>query len=179
MIALLREVLQVCFLRRGPQDLPWSPPAVVLFTAALLALQIAFAVFHDMPPAALAARAFVTLAIVFGATLSLLRFRGMANRATQTLLAVAGADFFFALLTMPVLLAVEPHLRSEDPPGEILALMLVAVFAFFWKLRVNAAIWRQALEVPVSAAYLLTLALLVAEALLLVALVPAPVSAAS
>ena len=52
------------------------------------------------------------------------------------------------------------------------------VFAFFWKLRVNAAIWRQALEIPVSAAYLLTLVLLLSEALLLFALVPAPVPAA-
>ena len=57
---------------------------------------------------------------------------------------------------------------------------LAAVFVFFWKLRVEAAIWRQSLEIPVSAAYLLTLtlALLLGEALLLFVLVPAPVPAA-
>lgn len=178
MAALLREVFEVCLLRRGPQDLPWSPPAVTAFVAILLGLQLAFASFHDMPPAALAARALVTLATVVGATLALLRFRGMANRAAQVLLAVAGTEVLFALVTMPLLLVVQPYLGSDNPPPSMLLVMLAAVFAFFWKLRVNAAIWRQALEIPVSAAYLLTLVLLLAEALLLFALVPAPVPAA-
>lgn len=178
MAALLREVLEVCLLRRGPQDLPYSPPAVMAFTVVLVGMQLAFASFHDMPPAALAARALVTVVTLFGATLGLLRFRGMGNRAAQTLLAVAGTEVLFALVTMPMLLVVQPHLGSENPPGSVLVMMMVAVFAFFWKLRVNAAIWRQALEVPVSAAYLVTLGLLLCEALLLFALVPAPVPAA-
>lgn len=178
MAAPLREVLEVCLLRRGPQDLPFSPPAVMAFTVALLALQLSFAAFHDMPPAALAARALVTALMLFGATIGLLRLRGMANRAVQTLLAITGAEVLFALVTMPLLLLVQPHLGSENPPGSALVLMLLAVFVFFWKLRVNAAIWRQALEVPVSAAYLLTLVLLLCEALLLFAFVPAPVPAA-
>lgn len=178
MAALLRKLLEVCLLRRGPQDLPFSPPAVRVFTLVLLSLQLAFAAFHQMPPGALAARVLVTVLLLFGATLALLRWRDMANRATQTLLAVAGTEVLFALVTMPLLLLVQPHLGSDNPPPSMLLVMLMAVFAFFWKLRVNAAIWRQALEVPVSAAYLLTLGLLLAEALLLFALLPAPVSAA-
>lgn len=141
-------------------------------------MQLAFAAFHDMPAAALAARAFVSLAMLFGATLALLRWRGMANRATQTLLALSGAEVVFALISMPLLLALQPHLGSDNPPGSILVLMLVAVFVFFWKLRVSATIWRQALELSVSFAYLLTFALLLCEALLLLVFVPAPVSAA-
>lgn len=178
MAALLREVLEVCLLRRGPQDLTFSPPAVTAFAVALVALQLAFAAFHDMPPAALAARALVTVLMLFGATLGLLRLRGMANRGTQTLLALAGTEVLFALLTMPMLVVVQPHLGSESPPGEVLLVMLAAVFTFFWKVRVNASIWRQALEIPVSASYLLTFTLLLCEALLLTALVPAPVPAA-
>lgn len=178
MAALLREVLEVSLLRRGPQDLAFSPPAVLAFTVALLSLQLGFAVFHEMPPAALAARVLVTLLMLFGATLGLLRFRQKANRATQTLLAVAGTEVLFALVTMPLLMVVQPHLGSENPSGSVLVMMLAAVFAFFWKLRVNAAIWRQALEIPVSVAYLLTLGLLLCEALLLLALVPAQVPAA-
>jgi len=177
-VALLRQVLQVCLLRRGPQDLPWSPPAVMVFTAVLLALQVAFAAFNGMPPSALAARALVSLAIVYGATLGLLQLRGMANRASQTLLAVVGTEVMFALVTMPLLLMVQPHLENDNPPASLLPVMLAAVFAFFWKLRVSAAIWRQSLEIPVSAAYLLTLALLLSEALLLFALVPTAVPAA-
>lgn len=179
MAAILRQILEVALLRRGPQDLPWSPPAVVAFTAALLALQLAFAAYHDTAAPAMLARVLVTLLILFGATLGLLRFRAMENRAAQTLLALAGTSLLFALVMMPLAMALRPYLGNEDPPPSMMVFALAAVFTFFWKLRVEAAIWRQALEIPVSAAYLLTLALLLAEALLLFVLVPAPVSAAS
>jgi len=176
--ALLREVLDVCLLRRGPQDLPFSPPAVTAFTAALLGVQLVFAAYHEAGAAALAARALVTLLILFGATLALLRFRAMENRASQTLLALAGTSLVFSLVMMPLALVLRPYLGNDNPPPAMMVFALAAVFAFFWKLRVEAAIWRQALEIPVSAAYLLTFVLLMTEALLLLALVPAPVSAA-
>jgi hypothetical protein len=177
--ALLREVLEVCLLRRGPQDLPFSPPAVAGFTAALIGLQLAFAAYYDSGPMAMLARALVTLLILFGATQGLLRFRGMENRAIQTLLALAGTSLLFALVMMPLALVMRPYLGDKDPPGYLMLFALAAVFTFFWKLRVEAAIWRQSLEIPVSAAYLLTLALLLGEALLLFVLVPTPVPAAS
>ncbi len=178
MAALLRDVIEVCLLRRGPQDLPFSPPAVMGFTAGLLGLQLAFAAYHDAGPMALVARALVTLLILFGATRALLRFRAMENRATQTLLALAGTSLLFSLVMMPLALVMRPYLGNEDPPASMMLFALAAVFMFFWKLRVEAAIWRQSLEIPVSAAYLLTLALLLGEALLLFALLPAQVPAA-
>jgi hypothetical protein len=171
--ALLRQLIEICLLRRGPQDLPWSPPAVALVTALLLALQLAFAVHFESPPAALAARVVVTLVLLLGATLALLRFRGMENRAAQTLLALAGMSLLFALVMMPLAIVLRPYLGDENPPPSMMLFALAAVFAFFWKLRVEAAIWRQALEIPVPAAYLLTLALVLAEAGLLYLLVPA------
>lgn len=178
MAALLREVFEVCLLRRGPQDLPFSPPAVMGFTAGLVGLQLAFAAWHDAGPMALVARALVTLLILFGATRALLRFRSMENRAMQTLLALAGTSLVFSLVMMPLALAWRPYQDQEDPPAAAMVFALAAVFTLFWKLRVEAAIWRQSLEIPVSAAYLLTLALLLGEALLLFALVPAQVPAA-
>jgi len=176
--ALARELIEVCLLRRGPQDLPFSPPAVMAITAGLLGLQLAFAAWHDAGPQVLVARALVTLLMLFGATRALLRFRALENRAMQTLLALAGASLLFSLVMMPLALLLRPWLGSEEPPASTAMFALAAVFVFFWKLRVEAAIWRQSLEIPVSAAYLLTLALLLGEALLLFVLVPAPVPAA-
>lgn len=178
MAALLREILEVCVLRRGPQDLPFSPPAVMGFTAALVGLQLAFAALNDAGPMAMLVRALVTLLILFGATRALLRFRGMENRAMQTLLALAGSTLLFSLVMMPLAMVMRPYLGQEDPPASVMVFALAAVLTFFWKLRVEAAIWRQSLEIPVSAAYLLTLALLLGEALLLLLLLPAPVPAA-
>ena len=108
MAALLREIVDVCLLRRGPQDLPYSPPAVMSFAVVLVGMQLAFAAFHDMPPAALAARALVTVLMLFGVTVGLLHLRKLANRAVQTLLAVAGTEVLFALLSMPMLVVVQP-----------------------------------------------------------------------
>ena len=178
MAALLRDMLDLCLLRRGPQDLPYSPPAVTAYAAALIGVQLAFAVYHGAEGLALVSRALVTLLILFGATLALLRFRAMGNRAPQTLLALAGTSLLFALVMMPLALALRPYLGEKDPPASMLLIALAAIATFFWKLRVEAAIWRQALEIPVSAAYLLTFALLLAEALLLLVLVPTPVPAA-
>ena len=178
MAALLRDLLELCLLRRGPQDLPWSPPAVAGFTAGLVGLQMAFAAYHGAAEIALFARAAVTLLILFGATLALLRFRAMDNRAPQTLLALAGTSLLFSLVMMPLALALRPYLGDKDPPASMMLFALAAIFTFVWKLRVEAAIWRQALEIPVSAAYLLTFVLLLTEALLLMVLVPTPVSAA-
>ncbi len=177
MAEILRQLFELCLLRRGPQDLPWSPQAVAAFTGALLALQLAFAAYYDTDPLAMVARVLVTLLILFGATLALLRFRAMESRAAQTLLALAGTSLLFALVMMPLAMVLRPHLGSENPPSSVMVFALAAVFAFVWKLRVEAAIWRQSLEIPVSAAYLLTLGLLLAEAMLLFAMVPAPVPA--
>jgi hypothetical protein len=74
---------------------------------------------------------------------------------------------------MPLAIVLRPYLGDENPPPSMMLFALAAVFAFFWKLRVEAAIWRQALEIPVPAAYLLTFALVLAEAGLLYLLVPA------
>ena len=108
MAALLREILEVCVLRRGPQDLPFSPPAVMGFTAALVGLQLVFAALNDAGPMAMLVRALVTLLILFGATRALLRFRGMENRAMQTLLALAGSTLLFSLVMMPLAMVMLP-----------------------------------------------------------------------
>ena len=106
MAALSRELIEVCLLRRGPQDLPFSPPAVMGITAGLLGLQLAFAAWHVAGPQALVARALVTLLMLFGATRALLRFRALENRAMQTLLTLAlllgEALLLFVLVPAPV-----------------------------------------------------------------------------
>lgn len=180
MSALLRQLLEVCLLRRGPQDLPYAPSAVGGLVLALLALQLGFAAYLGLPAQALAARALVTVVLLLGVTQALLRWRGLENRRMQTLLALAGSTLFFALAMMPLLLSLQPYLGAENPPASVLLSALAAMFLFFWKLRVEAAIWRQSLDLASGQAYALALALVLAEALLMLWLVPAgaPVSGA-
>lgn len=174
MVALLRSLIELCLLRRGPQDLPYSPPAVAVFAAVLVALQVGFASSQGMGTAALVARAAVTLVLLFGVTGALLRVRGLDNRRMQTLLALAGSGVIFSLAMMPVAHVLGPYLDAKTPPPEMLAFAVAAVFLFVWKLRVDASIWRQALGIPVLSAFGLALALMFGEAILLGLLVPVP-----
>jgi hypothetical protein len=173
-VALLRSLIELCLLRRGPQDLPYSPPAVAVFAAILVAMQVGFASNEGMGTLALLARAVVTLVLLFGVTSALLRLRGLDNRRAQTLLALAGSGVIFSLAMMPVAHALRPYLDDKSPPPQMLALALAAVILFVWKLRVDASIWRQAMGIPVLSSYGLALSLMFGEAILLGLLVPVP-----
>jgi hypothetical protein len=175
-LALLRALLELCLLRRGPQDLPYSLGATIGAVVALVTVQLAFAQHQGAPEAALSARVMVTLVMLLGVAPVLIERRGFANRVMQTLLALAGSALVFSLLMLPMAFRLQPWLESEDPSQAALGLSLVFVFLFVWKLRVEAAIWRQALEISTTRAYLLTVALMVAEVMLLFFLMPAPVA---
>jgi hypothetical protein len=176
--ALPRQLLELFLLRRGPQDLPWSPPAVAACAVALLVLQAWFASQQGLELTGLLARGFVTLLILFGVTRALLRWRQLENRAAQTLLALAATGLFFSLGMFPLAMALQPYFGVEDPPARVMVLALAAMVLFFWKLRVEASIWRQALDIAVAPAYALTVSLMLAEAVLIHLLVPGPVSGA-
>ena len=182
MAALLRQLFELCLLRRGPQDLPYSPSATLAFAAALVAVQVAVARFAVDPPlTTLAGRALITLGLVLAVPAWLLRLRGMANRTVQTQLAMAGAGLLFTLAMVPVALVVLPAAPGPSAPAQVsglaLAASLAAIVLFVWKLRVDAAIWRQSLEIPVGAAYVLAVSLVLAEFFLILGVSP-PVSAA-
>ena len=178
--ALLRSLIQVCLLRAGPQDLPYSPPALAGVATALISVQSLFGVSQGLPALGVAMRAFVTAFLLFTVTARLLRWRGFGNRDVQTQLALAGSGLLFALAMMPTAMALLPHAGSQEPPAQVMVFALLAIFLFFWKLRVDASIWRQALELRPGPAYALAVALLLAEALLVLLLVPpVPGAAAS
>jgi hypothetical protein len=170
--ALLRQLIQLCLLRIGPQDLPYSPPALAVLAGGLVALQVAFGVSQGMAGVGLVARAAVTLFLLLGVTAHLLRWRGFGNRTLQTQLALAGTGLLFALAMLPTAMALLPHAGDPDPPASVMPFALGAIVLFFWKLRVDAAIWLQALELRPGQAYALAVALLLAESLLVLLLVP-------
>jgi hypothetical protein len=177
-VALLRQLIDICLMRRGPQDLPYSPSATLAMVACLLAVQLAFASHQGLPAAALAARVAVTLCLLLAVTRALLASRRLENRSTQTVLALAGTGLIFSLAMMPMALALQPHLENKEPPPQVMAYALGALVLFVWKLRVEAAIWRQSLDIASLPAIALTLALVLAEALLLFLFAPAPLPAA-
>ena len=180
MAALLRQLVELCLLRRGPQDLPYSPSATWGLLGGLLMLQAALGAGQGLEAGALAIRAGLTLLFTAGLARALLAARGLAHRAEQTVLALAGSNLLFVLASLPVLFSIAGQVAEGDLSGPALPIALLAIVLFLWKLRVEAAIWRHALDVPALPALALAVSLVLGEAMLVVLLVPVPeVSAAA
>lgn len=177
--ALVGQLLEVCLLRRGPQDLLFSPPATAGAIFALLAFQAGAGLYGEASGGAILGRLAVTLVLLVGVTVGLLRARGVDNRSTQTLLAQAGTGLLFSLAMLPMALALRPYLGDTQPPAMAMLPALAALVLFVWKLRVDAAIWAAALDVPRPRGLLLAVVLVVAELILLRLLVPVSSVAAS
>ena len=175
--ALLRQLLGVCLLRSGPQDLPYSPALMRATLAALLALQAAIGLATGSAGSTIVVRLGVTLLLLAGVTPWLLGLRGLHNRTAQTLLAQAGAGLLFSLAMLPAALALLPHMIEREGGGaaspEAMLPALAMLVLFVWKLRVDASIWGHALDLQRPRALLLAVVLVAAELFLLVLFAPA------
>lgn len=181
MAALFRQLVDVCGLRRGPQDLDYSPSATATAVVALLVLQAVVGAWAGVPEEEIAGRLAVTLLMLVGVTTLLLGVRGVGNRTAQTLLAQAGAGVLFSLAVLPLAWVLRPYVgdaAARPPPTAMLA-GLAALALFVWKLRVDAAIWADALEISRPRATLLAVVLVVAKLVLLRLLSPVSVGVAS
>ena len=175
MSRLVALLLGVCLLRRGPQDLPYSPR----LTRGLLLLLVgvhffALRLFEGDPNQL--ARSLGSLALLLGLPWLLLGLRGRRSRYAQTLAAFLGTGLLFTLAFLPLRLALgDPAPDAAGaPPGLPGALLRIAAFAVVgWKIAINGHIWRHALDWPASYGLPFAFALFVLELLLLHSLFPA------
>lgn len=163
MAAVLRQLWQLCLLRIGPQNLPYSPALTrALVIGALAAGLLNAAAVDALLPSLLVRRIVLTLAFVAGVPWLLLRLRGLGNRLAQTVAAVAGSSLLYALAFLPLSLLLADAVAGEVSP--LLALAgWIGLLLTGWKLAVNAHIWRHALGIPFAAALLLSAGLLVLQ----------------
>ncbi|MET0066600.1 MAG: hypothetical protein ABW076_09695 [Candidatus Thiodiazotropha sp.] len=142
MKALLNAAVELCLLRRGPQDLPASPHLLV-FTLVLnlllgvlisLGLQEAFAI-------AIFATLFET-ALMMAVLYAVLRLRKHLKRFTQTITALMLSNLLLGVLMLPLLGWNGTSLSDESQ----LLLLLLSL----WALAVFGHILRHALEVPLG-----------------------------
>ncbi|MDZ3823177.1 MAG: hypothetical protein U0S76_06205 [Pseudoxanthomonas sp.] len=161
LIALFLDLLS---LRRGPQDLPHAPVLVVAVVVAVLLVESwssrALGVTTSLGPP-LVLSGLLALAIPW----TVLRLRALQPRFWQTALALAGTGLVFALLALPLMLAmgpVDPANAANIPPLLGWSIVLLAG----WRLIVAGHIWRHALEVPLPSGVLVALATFIAELVL-------------
>ena len=85
-----QQIRDICLLRRGPQDLPYSIPALIGVAAGCVALQLAVAVARNLPINGVLAGAVLWLLATLGALNLILNLRGLRNRFVQAATALLG-----------------------------------------------------------------------------------------
>lgn len=183
----IRLVWRIALLRAGPQDLPFSRGMAVTALGLLAAVLVAVRSFVPAPENA--PDILPTVLVAVGSTALwpwiALKLKGKTERYAQATTAFAASSVLFVMMAVPFerLAAqwIPPGVPAEQlEPNAALAMISVAMLLLLvWKLRVDAHLWAQTLEIGRMHALLLTLALAVAEILLLNGLpassaIPAP-----
>jgi hypothetical protein len=142
-------IRDICLLRRGPQDLPYSIPALIGVAAGCVALQLGVAFARNLPINGVLAGAVLWLLATLGALSLILNLRGLRNRFVQAATALLGCALVFTLLSMPIALLVgEPPITAEQMSPLQLILGLVSLPLLIWKVIVDAHVFRHSFDVP-------------------------------
>lgn len=154
----LARVRDLCLFRAGPQDLPYSPRAVIalLIVGALLET---FWDFHQGGGVAMVIAATLGALATLSMLHALLRWRGMPERFVQTALALLSTGLLFEVLVLPLLLYVGHPLKPEQVSGAQLLAALGVLILLLWQLGISVRILRSALQIPLPGAVLALFAL--------------------
>lgn len=154
----LARVRDLCFFRAGPQDLPYSPRAVIALLIVGAVLEAIFDL-HQGSGAAVVVAANLGALAALGTLRLLLRWRGKPERFVQTALALLSSGLLFEALVLPLLLYVG---HPTDPSAVTGAQLLAALAVFLlllWQTGISARILRTALQIPLPGAVLALFAL--------------------
>ncbi|MGH8247296.1 MAG: hypothetical protein ACREUU_12800 [Gammaproteobacteria bacterium] len=168
--ALLGAFLDICRLRRAPQDVPASRELFWLTLAGYTLSAIAL-IAIDQPMRTALAAGFAETVVLAAAIYAMLSLVGVTSRWLQTMTAIAGTGLLFSLLSAPLFFFRSAVQSDADVQSAIDLLMLLVLV---WNLAVVAHILRHALSFPYVAALLLAFGLAWLTAAVLGPLIPAP-----
>jgi fumarate reductase subunit D len=158
MTPLLGQLVALCLLRKGPQDLPYSLTLTRHLVLFSLGCGLLYVVVLDIPSGAL--RVALGMLIALAVPWALLGWRQRRERYAQTLAALVGTGALFKLVFLPVALWAKQHVPAEgvqELTSEQLAAGWVVLGLLGWKLAVSGHILRHALDLPKSAGMALAL----------------------
>lgn len=159
MLKILNLFVDICFFRRGPQDLPASQ-TILLASVAAYAASGLLVLPTEMPFSIRFLHTGTDVLLLFGLTWLLLTLRGMLARLPQTIGALAGTGTLLQLVAWPLV----TWLTRGPPNGEQVGWpMLLFVALFGWSIAVTAHIIRQAIEVNRAQSLLIVMVYLVAS----------------
>lgn len=163
MQSLLLVVRDICLLRRGPQDLPYSPRLLAGICIASVALQFVIAQILGIEGNTIGASLF-GLGFSLGVLYLLVSLRGVRGRFVQAASALLACALLFALLSLPIALLAggKPPTPENVTPLQLL-LGLVSLPIVIWKIVIDAHILRHSLNLPFFAGLTIAILWLLAE----------------
>ncbi|WP_440997821.1 hypothetical protein [Arhodomonas sp. SL1] len=155
---IARIVLDICLLRRGPQDLPASTSLLGLAIAA--SALVGYPTMRALPEATgtPGMDVIVGLVVTFAFAYGLLQAHGLGNRLVQTASALFATDVVISAIALVVLTLV-----PGQAPVASLALLVLVV----WNVAIVGHIFRHALDTGMSLGVAWALALMIGSGLLL------------
>ena len=170
--AFFAVLLGICRFRRGPEDMPYSPPLLIALLVACGALQVGFNLYNGAAPGVAAAVLVGALGFI-GALWLLLRGRGKSLRFVQTMTALAAVYLLFGVIVDALISGLslaalsEEVLKHPGHPPELTTLQTLVipgvVALVIWQFCVLVGIVRRALEIPVAGAVLVFLLLFLVD----------------
>ena len=158
-LALL--VRDICQLRRGPEEMPYSRRLLVVLIGASIGLDLLSERVlggHDA-----LARSLVSTTLVLALAWIALAMRRAGNRYVQTASALVACSIVFSLLVLPLAFLAGP-LPGDATLTPLQTLLVWASFAIFvWSVLVDAHIIRRALDAPFGLGVALALAWTIAD----------------
>ena len=157
------RVFEMCQLRRGPEDMPYSKRLFALLVGASILLDVFIGAFGDSVSDALS-RSLLSTGLVLALCWIALTLRHLGNRYMQTASALVACSIVFSLLILPLAWLSGP---VPSPPAQLTPLqvllgwVMLAIVA--WNLVVNAHIVRRALDAPFALGLALALAWFIAD----------------
>ena len=142
--AILNPFIQICLLRRGPQDLPTSGILLAIALIAHTVMSILLSnVFLGAASALLSGLLETVLLVALTGTLLYVQRRNA--RLIQTLTALAGTGAIITVIALPI----SGWLHGADrAAGEGVFVVLLWLILTVWSLAVAGHIFRHALSVP-------------------------------
>ncbi len=160
LIRLATLVRDICQLRRGPEELPYSRRLLGVLLVVSVAIDVASGRLlggHDE-----LARSLVSTMLVLVLCWIALAARHLVNRYVQTATALVACGIVFSLLVLPLGLIVPTSGDASLTPLQ--TLVVWAMFAVFvWSVLVEAHILRRALDAPFGLGVAIALAWTIAD----------------
>jgi hypothetical protein len=168
--ALLHLLRDLLLLRRGPQDIPYSPVLLGLLCVGVVLVDHALAA-ALVEGGAPTPRVLFSLAVLVGLPALALAMANLSARWVQTACALAATGIVFSVLALPVVLGVG---RLPADPADVtntqFVFGLLSMALLGWQVAVKGNIFRHALGVPLRAGVLLAIAFFAIELVLGIAL---------